>query len=314
MNQQPSDNMKILNLSLMVEPTDNGFTQAMKKVATGGYIQMSCGITDFNKKCVEAAELLRPDIIFIQIQQDGVMTLETAKRLTEIGFTIQFSGDVRSEVPNDMKMLGSILNLTTFTNMTDVEKCISYGINSDYLEIGYDPERYKKWGIHLKTPEIVAHFNNYGSDKFPLSDYRIQVVNRLNQEFGNRFGVAGIGWVNSYGDFNHSQIQESVAYSNAKIGINISHFSYKRYSSDRMLRLMGSGLFCLSHHYPNIEDDFEIGKHLDVFDDGSIDELISKCHYYLLNDKERNNIALNGYNHVRENFTFDNMAENIILL
>jgi spore maturation protein CgeB len=73
---------------------------------------------------------------------------------------------------------------------------------------------------------------------------------------------------------------------------------------------MGSGCFALSHHYEDIEKDFKVGYHLDSFK--TIDEMISKCEFYLKNSILRQTIALKGYNYVQDCFSVDVMVEEIL--
>jgi spore maturation protein CgeB len=147
---------------------------------------------------------------------------------------------------------------------------------------------------------------------FPLSGYRKEIVLALYNEFGNSFGAWGMNHKISEGTTNFSQEYEAAIYRGAKIGVNVSHFNYGMYSSDRMFRMMGSGVFCLSHYFDGIEDMFTIGKHLDVFH--SIDELKERIRYYMDNPMLRNSIAENGANHVLMNYTYDHMVNNIIEL
>jgi glycosyltransferase involved in cell wall biosynthesis len=69
---------------------------------------------------------------------------------------------------------------------------------------------------------------------------------------------------------------------------------------------------CLSHYYLGIEADYKIGDHLDTFND--LGELVEKCKHYLKNEEHRAVIANAGYHHAHNNFTFDNMAKEIINL
>ena len=302
--------LKILNASLMVEE-DNGFVRAMKKVATGGYMQINPSSNNFNSTVISMAESFLPDIIFCQVQQEGLISGETAKRLSEIGFCINWNGDVRNDVPSWMIDVGRYFQLTSFSNMVDVKKIKGFGINSDYLEIGIDPERFNKHGVTHHCENIVAFFNDYGSGFFPLSQYRLDIVGSLKNTFGHQFGVYG-NFSNANGNFNDNQVRESQQYNNCKIAISCSHYNYERYSSDRLLRAMASGAFVLSHHYDGVEEDFVVGEHLDTFKD--LSELTAKCYYYLEHVEEREKIAAAGYKHVRSRFTFDNMAEEIVKL
>ncbi len=304
--------LKILSVGLMIGSPENGFQKAMRKVATGGYMDMPCSSsTNFNSELMRAAVDFQPDIIFIQIQHENILSEETARQLAKLAFVINFSGDVREELPSWYLDIGKHIQLSTFSNMVDVKKCISAGIPADYLEIGFDPEIYRPRDIQKSGPAIVAHFNHY-ENKFPLSAYRMEIVQALTKEFGDNFGVYG-NFPGARGNFNSDQIAESINYNKAKIAINCSHFDYERYSSDRLLRILGSGTFCLSHHYNAIEKDFDLRDHLTTFYD--INELINRCKMFLYYmPKKREIIARAGSRLAHQNFTFDSMCENIVKL
>ena len=55
---------------------------------------------------------------------------------------------------------------------------------------------------------------------------------------------------------------------------------------------------------------FVDGVHLRVWD--SFRELLHLIDYYLNHNEERMQIARQGHDYVRENFTFDNMVKNLI--
>ena len=105
--------------------------------------------------------------------------------------------------------------------------------------------------------------------------------------------------------------KEASLYKNAKISISISHFNYKRYSSDRLLRILGAGGFALSHNYKNIGMDFEKDKHLDTFN--SIPELVQKCEFWLKseNQSKRSEIALNGHKKAHSECKWQNRANEL---
>lgn len=302
---------KILNVSLMVEPTLNGFTKAMRAVA-GEYREIAPGEQNFNHKVVEIAKEFKPDIIFLQIQKENVITEEAAQELSKIAFVMNFSGDIRDELPMWYLNIGRKIHLSAFSNMQDVNVCKANGVKADWLEIGIDPERYRKHNVKKDTSKIVAHLNNYGNE-YPLSAFRIELVDRMKKEFGDDFGVFGNGWNGKEsGNFNSNQVDESINYNNALIAISVSHFQVEKYSSDRLGRAVASGCFTLQHNFPKLEELYTPKKHLDTFN--TIDELIEKCKYYLEHHEEREKIALAGMKHCVQNYSFNNMCSNIVKL
>jgi len=148
----------------------------------------------------------------MQIQAENIIHAQTCEYFLNHGAkVINWTGDKRHVVPQWMIDLAPFVSLTAFSNMDDVNTMRSLGFKSDYLEIGYDPEIYKPEGESLNMPEIVFMGNNYGRGYFPMSGFRIDMVDFLRQEYGNRFGVYGSGWAYGNGNFNHSQYEEAKA-------------------------------------------------------------------------------------------------------
>lgn len=302
-----------MHLGLCVEPPPfNGMQTAFIDVlGKENYAEISTGHKSLNVASIKLFNEQKPDIVFMQIQAPNIINKETVEFFSRTAKVINWTGDVRHDVPQWMYEVGKYCT-SSFSNMTDVSKMKAKGYGAEYLEIGYDPLRYTPNGDTIPCPEIVFMANNYGRDYFPLSNYRQDIVTKLNKYYGARFGVFGNGWPMAKGNINHSQPEESKYYRSAKIAINCSHFNYDRYSSDRMLRILGSGAFCLSHHYQGIEKDYIPATHLDTFN--TIDGLINKINYYLEHEEERNKIAKLGNELVLNRNTFTCMVKNIIEL
>ena len=132
----------------------------------------------------------------------------------------------------------------------------------------------------------------------------------LHKHFGDKYGVYGNNWFNVAGNYNHSQAEESKAYRATKIAINLSHYDVDSYTSDRIYRILGSGAFCLCKTYPNMP--FIDGVHVRVWN--TLPELINLINYYLddKNQAERQAIAHQGNEFVKQNYTFDRMVKNLI--
>lgn len=255
---------------------------------------------------------IKPDFVFMQIQDEGIIYPQVAFEMKKNGaYIMNWTGDVRSPIPQWFIDLAPAINTTLFSNMTDVELMRMMGLQSDFWQVGFDPEIYSPYGEISSCPAIVFMGSNYlNKANFPLSKFRYEVVDRLKNTFGDNFGVYGSCWESlcKSSKYLNSQ-EESLYYRSCKIAINLSHFDYSRYSSDRMFRIMGSGAFCLSHHYQDLDIDFKIGTHLDTWTD--IDELISKIHFYLKNTSKRNRIAQQGCRKVRKEYCWDNRVKEL---
>jgi len=206
--------------------------------------------------------------------------------------------------------LAPYVSCTSFSNMDDVNAMRSLGFKSEYLEIGYDETIYKPEGEVLNMPEIVFMGNNYGRNYFPMSGFRLDMVNFLRQEYGNRFGVYGNGWDFANGNFNHSQYEEAKAYRGAKIAINCSHFDSDMYNSDRLLRILGSGIMCLSYEHVVMKGTYNNG--VDYFKDFT--ELKTKIDFFLSNKINKDIIKQIGNDFVKNTFTFKHQVINLINL
>jgi len=136
------------------------------------------------------------------------------------------------------------------------------------------------------------------------------MVHALAKRYGKQFKVYGSNWPGYSPEFN--QEEEAKIYRACKIAINLSHFDYSRYSSDRLYRLMGAGAFCLSHNYKDIAMEFEVGKHLDVWND--IPQLMSSIDHYLEHADDRIKIAKAGCMHVHANHLWSNRVKQLMTM
>lgn len=284
----------------------NGLTRAFMEQSSQ-YAEIASSDHQLNAKAIRMADEFKPDIVFVQIQREGVISSDAIRALRTAGaWVVNWNGDVRDQCPSWMISQGKLFSTTLFTNMRDVKEMRSNGLESDWLEIGYDDRIYCPEGEVTRTYPIVFFGNN--AHRFPLSQLRTDMCNRLKRTFPGEFGVYGIH-AGADGNLNHSQPYEAAAYRYAKIAINVSHYEIERYSSDRMLRILGTGKpLCLAKRYPGMP--YEDGVHLRVWDD--MDHLEQLIRHYLVNEDERLKIVKAGNSFVREMYTFDKMVSNLI--
>lgn len=301
--------LKLLHIGLCVQPPPiNGFQKAfIEELGEENYREISCGDPNLNRRCVEIYNEFKPDIVFMQIQADGVISPEAIVHMKGSKI-INWTGDIRQDTPQWMIDIAPNC-ISAFSNMKDVKLMREIGMKAEYLEIGYDPEIYCPEGDRIECPEIVFMANNYG-DMFPLSTFRAAIVKTLKAQFKEKFAVYGNGWLQADGNLCHSQREEVKYYRGTKIAINCSHFKVERYSSDRLLRILGSGCFCLTHDFPGM--DYVDGQHLVVFK--NLHDLVDKIKYYICHDEERNEIAKRGQELVLGRNTFRHQVRNILSL
>jgi spore maturation protein CgeB len=178
------------------------------------------------------------------------------------------------------------------------------------LQLGFDETIYNNSVPPAKSADIVFTANNY--DHFPLSNYRSEIAKALSKEFKERFQLYGSGWTIPSLDSNASMEKQASVLRGCKIAINCSNYNHSMYVSDRMLKIMGAGAFCLSHNFEEYDNLYKNKENLVIFD--SIPEMIELCYKYLENDSERNRIAKNGYNLTHKLYTWDSMIKNLLEL
>lgn len=78
----------------------------------------------------------------------------------------------------------------------------------------------------------------------------------------------------------------------------------------RTFETTGCGTFLLTNYTPGLEKLFEIGKEIVIYN--SIEDLDNKVKYFLDNEKEREEIALAGYNRAKKDHTYFERAKKIL--
>ena len=274
------------------------------------------GIVRLRNKILDTIIVYKPEIIFMQIQTPNIIDKKFINFINKIVpdcKIINWTGDVRMPIPKWFFDVGkSDYVYTCFTNQDNVNELRKKKINAHYLQIGYEHTIYTRNGsVRNRMPKIVFMGNNY-RDRFPNSKLRASMVDELYNKYGNDFCVYGNGWGNKYSNKNNYMDmphKEAEVYRSCLIAIGASHYDLAKYSSDRMYRAMGSGAFYLTKYYKNIEDEFNIGVDLDVWND--INELIEKIDYYLSNPSKIKAIADSGNKKVELEHRWQNRMSNL---
>ena len=210
-------------------------------------------------------------------------------------------------------------------NIKDIKNC---GLSNSDLVLLPDANNSAKWkslGInqHLMRQAISEEFCYKSNKKLnqefdvvfigtvidnDLYNYRFELVNFLRNKYKNKF--LHLGGNNPY-QVRNSDLNDLI--SSCKIVIADSPYKQGHpIWSNRVYETLGRGGFCLHSNVPGIETEFEIGKHLDVYEHKNYYNLESKIDYYLKNSSERIKIADAGFEHVKNNFTLNNRCKDVI--
>ena len=290
------------------------------------------------KAILQAAAELLPSLVFMQLQTDGVLDLETVReirRLVPEVIVVTWSGDIASEnspwnvdwqVP-----LGRVVDLTLHSSMSHVRALRAAGIhNAGYLQIGYDEEQYRTLReaqlAHVgsqeafntldKIQQITFDYDvsflgsHYGGDdafsrsvKWHDGALRDEVVGKMRAAFGPRFGLFGSGWGEGVPKVPLQRAHE--VYWRSKMGLSISLMNdLECYSSDRLHRILGSGALALVKRFPGMSTwGLKHGESCLVWD--TADEAVALATKYAADEKGCTEIAAAGAKLAREHLTWD---------
>jgi spore maturation protein CgeB len=102
--------------------------------------------------------------------------------------------------------------------------------------------------------------------------------------------------------FANTLTEMPIIFHESKINLNPTAKSIRSGLSLRIWDILGSGGFCLTNYQAELPGLLPPGEYLDCY--GSMEELDEKVAYYLSHEKERTEIAKNGYEYVRAHHTY----------
>jgi spore maturation protein CgeB len=93
-----------------------------------------------------------------------------------------------------------------------------------------------------------------------------------------------------------------IIFHESKINLNLTAKSIRSGLPLRIWDILGSGGFCITNYQPELPALLPDGEYLACY--GSLEELDEKVDYYLSHEKERTEIAKNGYEYVKAHHTY----------
>lgn len=96
----------------------------------------------------------------------------------------------------------------------------------------------------------------------------------------------------------------------SKVNLNMSLKIIQSGISLRLLDIMGAGGFVLSNYQIELSEYFENEKEVVMYE--SIEDAYEKASFYIKHDDLRKKIAVNGYNKVRDNFSYEQMINKML--
>ncbi|MBD5524387.1 MAG: glycosyltransferase [Lachnospiraceae bacterium] len=102
----------------------------------------------------------------------------------------------------------------------------------------------------------------------------------------------------------------TIIFAGSKINLNISLKGIEGGTPQRIMDILGSGGFALTNYCAETAELFEEDKEIVMF--RTPEELVEKAEYYLVHDKEREEIANAGYRKVMNCYTYDRKLKQLM--
>lgn len=274
---------------------------------------------ELQKRVIEFIEEINPDLVFFMIMKDE-FSFDTFDRLKKRYRTVNWFCDDR-------------WRFDTFTRYYAPH--FTYSITADKPALA----KYREMGY---TDVILSHWASYGSFKDlnfdgisyvydvsfvgKVSGYRRWIIERLRKR-GIRVFCFGYGWDNGVVSYD----EMSQIFKTSKINLNLSNsvcydvrciahslknvreiFIGAKKSEEmkaRNFEIPAFGGFQLTHYVSPLEDYFEIGKEVSVYD--CAEDLENKIRYYLHNEDERREIMMAGYRRAIHEHTYTNRLQKV---
>ncbi len=271
------------------------------------------GILRMRASMLKEINEIKPDLVFAQVHSKDILDSHFCDLVMAVCPMIIVNIDTRE--PKDMQWLYELNGHVTevgYSNGNDIEQCKELGITNCFVFQGScDTDEYYPLpkDESKKYPEIVFIGNR--STKYPNSQQRIDMIEALEKEFGDRFEAVGLG----FGRRGFANVEmERELYSNAKIGICHNNFDYPEYESDRYWRATFSGATTVHFCSGDILKDFIefIRDFITTAQDfkhwGGLKEKIKKENTYTQRIKQVESLLAGRYGLIFENEKTENVS------
>jgi glycosyltransferase involved in cell wall biosynthesis len=180
-------------------------------------------------------------------------------------------------------------------------------VKGHYLRAGvFGEEVYKADSDGYKYDVVFVGSRGY----HPEWQWRPQLIDWLKETYGDRFiHVGGDGQIPTTRGAALNQL-----YADSKVAVGDSlvlGFDYPYYWSDRVYETMGRGGFLLMPEIKGLETEFT-PEELATFKFGDFTDLKKKIDFYIINDAYRETMRQNGFNKVKNNYTYKHRWSQII--
>lgn len=264
---------------------------------------------------------------FHHINPDGIFHIPLATNVRDNYATATMASAAdRARFSSDISFIGSLYSEKCLYNqITLPEKMRGYVdglIEAQLLVYGYN------FIEECVTPELIDSFTKARPEltNFPSSmkvdtkaviaqhiisvkvaeQERLRYLKALSERFNvdlyTGSDTSSMPLIHNRG-FAKTNTEMPIIFNQSKINLNLTAKSIRSGLSLRIFDVLGCEGFLITNYQAELPEHFNICEDLEAYT--SLDDLISKCEYYLLHDKERKEIAHNGFEKVKKYHTYD---------
>lgn len=264
---------------------------------------------------------------FHHINPDGIFHIPLATNVRDNYATeTMASAADRARFSSDISFIGSLYSEKCLYNqITLPEKMRGYVdglIEAQLLVYGYN------FIEECVTPELIDSFTKARPElaNFPSSmkvdtkaviaqhiisvkvaeQERLRYLKALSERFNvdlyTGSDTSSMPLIHNRG-FAKTNTEMPIIFNQSKINLNLTAKSIRSGLSLRIFDVLGCEGFLITNYQAELPEHFNIGEDLEAYT--SLDDLIGKCEYYLSHDKERREIAHNGFEKVKKYHTYD---------
>jgi hypothetical protein len=272
---------------------------------------------DPNETIFNLARQHRPDWIWLQIQDSGILQPETFMQIRrELPRCVisHWTGDVRQQVSAYLSSICRSTHLTLASSRGQIPMFRAAGApRANYLQIGVDWQEDVQgttWEPPFRVPGVVF-IGNYHGNTFPGTVDRENAIRVLKQQ-GIDVGVVGSGWPTDLQPVGSCHVkQQSSIWKRAQICLSINHFNdIESYYSDRQLIAMASGTPVVCRYIPGLEREFENGVNCMWYQTG--EQLLECVRHLLASQPLRVQIGRRGRAEVLRKHTWFNRVLDVL--
>jgi glycosyltransferase involved in cell wall biosynthesis len=278
-----------------------GLTEALAKVGLTWEIDYVNEDVDI----VNAVKAWQPHVLITQVHGPGKITPALMSRIRDAKLDmviVNWNGDAHESgliAPEIMDIL-QYVDLQTVVNAKVLPVYKKVGIPAAYWQIGYkDPAQ--SWRGDTKAHDVLFLGNCYNANRYKLVD-ALQALKKKKLDVGI-YGSCPDSVGNTHYDFAHSR----ALYENCTVAISDIFPDTIAFVSNRLFQALSAGAFVLQQHSPQLEKYNGLKSGIHYIEWKSLRSLKALAYEWSqpAKKKEREKIARQGMQYVRENFSYD---------